>query len=90
MDAAPYVRAMLEFSIIIPAAWICYCPMHDSLKYSPRKTFLLCALAALIYFPLIGLFQMTFSHIIHINVPLGISVVLFFLLYHRTLRTNLS
>ena len=90
MDAAPYVRAMLEFSIIIPAAWICYCPMHDLLKYSPRKTFLLCALAALIYFPLIGLFQMTFSHIIHINVPLGISVVPLSLLKHRTLRTNLS
>ncbi len=83
-----YLALLPQFLILIPAALLCYLPMRNRLKFSARKTALLCLA---IFFPFsafaAGLCLTTRLDMNYILLP---SIVLFFFFYRFSVRVCFS
>lgn len=89
MNLQSYFINFFQFIILIPAAILCYLPMKNQLKYSFKRIFLNCLILFLITVPISGiiftLFNNTDGNIIYFPF-----LLLFFLYYNSSLKTDLS
>lgn len=83
-----YLTMLPQFLILLPAAMLCYLPMRNRLKFSPRKTILLCLA---IFFPYSALAAwlclITEADLNYILLP---SLVLFFGFYRYSVRADFA
>lgn len=83
-----YLSLLPQFMILLPAAVLCYLPMKARLRYSPKKTVMLCTAIFLPY----AILSAGACHIWDwdMNLLMLPSLVLFFLFYRRSVRVGLS
>ncbi len=83
-----YLSLLPQFLILLPAAGLCYLPMKNRLRYSLKKTVMLCTA---IFLPFIFL-SAGVCYIFQLDaiVILLPSLVLFFLFYRRSVRVGIS
>ncbi len=79
-------RILLQFLILFPAAISCYLPVKKQMKYSFKKTALLCT-SAIILCSFFGIWFHLLSQI-NINIIFSIFVIIFFFLYRRTVKID--
>ena len=79
-------RMLLQFLILFPASISCYLPIKKQMKYSIKKTALLCTLVII----LCSFFGIWFHLIseIDINIIFFVFVIIFFFLYRRTVKID--
>ena len=87
MNIHEWLRELASYLVLFPAACSCYLPMTHQMKYTPAKTAALC-LAVLIPFSLAGAWAQT-AFQIPSNTLMFPAMAVFFLLYRRTLKTDL-
>lgn len=83
-----YLTLLPQFMVLLPAAALCYLPMKNQLRYSRRKTALLCLLFFIPYASLSAAACLIWN--LDMNLILIPSLALFFLFYRRSVRANLS
>lgn len=83
-----YLSLLPQFLILFPAAGLCYLPMKNRLRFSPKKTIIYC----LAFFLPYAILSAVACHVwnLDMNLLLLPSLVLFFLFYRRSVRVGLS
>lgn len=84
-----WLAVWLQFLVVIPAAVSCYLVMKNELRYSRRAT-LLMGCAVLFPFTVLAAFLCTVLQIQDLNVVMLPALLVFFLLYRRTLRCGFA
>lgn len=79
---------MIQFSILLPAAAFCYLPMKNQIKYTRLHLLLLCMGIFTLYIPAASWLALYLNT--EINTILLPSLVCFFFLYWKTVKTDLS
>lgn len=87
MNVEDWLHNLLQYLILFPSAASCYLPVRNQLKHSPARTAVLC-LAVLVPFTLAASLVQTCLGLISNDLLLPAFPV-FFLLYFRTVRTDL-
>ena len=87
MNTTIFVTKLIQFLVIIPAAFLCYLPMKNQLRYRPEKIFLLSILCLGITLPICSLIAAYF--LLDTNFLLLPLLFLLFLCYHFTLKTTI-
>ncbi len=82
-----YLTLLPQFFILLPSALLCYLPMKNRLKFSYKKTALLCLSIFLPYAALVAGLGLVTG--LDINILLLPSLVLFFFFYKHSIRTNI-
>ncbi len=88
MNLCIWLTKAMQFFVLLPAAVFCYLPMKNQLKYSSRKLLLLDAVVFLLYTPAASWLVYYFN--LEVNTVLLPSLVLFFILYYKTVKTDLA
>ena len=88
MDLHKWLLMMIQFLVLFPAAVFCYLPMKNQLKYTRLRLFLICAVLFILYTPAASWFAMYLD--LDVNVVLLPSLVIFFFLYYKTVKTDLA
>lgn len=88
MNFYKFISKLVIFSVIIPAAVMCYMPMKNQLKYSGKRIFLKIACIFGVFIPLAAGISALFC--IDGNLIVLPALVLFFVYFHNTVRTNVS
>jgi len=88
IDLHTYLTLLPQFFILLPSALLCYLPMKNQMKFSYKKTTLLC-LSIFIPYVMIatGLYLVTE---VDMNIILIPSFVLFFLFYKHSICADIS
>ncbi len=81
-----YLTMLPQFLILLPAAALCYLPMKNRLRFSWKKTALLCLLIFLPYSTIAAGMCLTWK--LDMNSVLLPGLVLFFLFYRRSVRVE--
>ena len=79
-----YLTEFFCYSVCIPAALLCYLPMRNQLKYSREKTLIGMGLLLCVSIPLLTLIDVVLSA--QYNVLLIPAIILFFIIYQKTLK----
>lgn len=79
---------IIEFLNLLPAAVFCYLPMKHQLKYSRLSILLLCTALFVLYAPAASWLSLYLNT--DTNTILLPSLVIFFFLYYKTVKTDLS
>lgn len=88
MNYSEWLYVFPQYLLLLPGAVSCYLPMKNQMRYTPAKTAALC-LAALIPFSLVAAWvQLGWE--VEANPLLFPALAVFFPLYRRTLKTDLS
>jgi len=82
-----YLTYLPQFLILLPSAALCYLPMRNRLRYSGRKTAVLCLLASLLFTAMASGICLLWK--VDMNLILLPSLLLFFLVYLRSVRVSL-
>ena len=85
MSGGTYLIELLCYCVYFPAALMCYLPMRNQLRYGTKKTVIGMGLALCISVPLLALIDAACS--LGYNVLLAPSMLVFLIVYHRTLKT---
>lgn len=88
MNSQTWLLKMIEFLNLLPAAAFCYLPMKNQLKYSRLRIFLICMGLFVLYTPVVSCLVLYLD--IDTNAILLPSLVVFFFLYYKTVKTDLS
>lgn len=88
MDLHKWLLMMIQFFVLFPAAAFCYLPMKNQLKYTRGRLFFICAVLFILYTPAASWFAMYLN--LDVNVVLLPSLVIFFFLYYKTVKTDLA
>lgn len=88
MKLQAWIDFLPQYLVFFPAAATCYLPMRNQMKYTPAKTAALC-LAVLVPFIPAAAWVQTVFHLGY-NTLLLPSLPVFFLLYRRTVNTDLA
>lgn len=87
-DLQKYLALLPQFLVLLPSALLCYLPMKNCLKFSGRKTVLLCLAVFVPYSAAAaGLCLVTGGDMNYILLP---SFLLFFLFYRYSVRAGFS
>lgn len=81
-----YFTSIFQFLVLIPFAFLCYMPMKNQLKYSLFKIFVAVLMTFSIVIPISTFILVYFN--INGNMILFPFIILFFFLYHNTLKTE--
>lgn len=81
-------RILLQFLILFPAAISCYLPIKNQMKYTFKKTALLCT-SIIILCSFLGIWLHLISQI-DINIIFFVLIIIFFFLYRRTVKIDFS
>lgn len=87
MDKFIWLSVFAQFIIIFPSAISCYFPVKNQMKYTIKKTAIIC-IAVLVPYSLIGA---SVCAVLKINANYIImpSLIVFFFLYYLTIKTNI-
>lgn len=88
MNMQEWLYTLPQYLVLLPAIVSCYLPMKNQMKYTPAKTTALC-LAVLTPYIMIAAWAQTAFHL-DSNAPFAPFLPVFFLLYRRTVDTELA
>lgn len=88
MNIQEWLYTLPQYLVLLPSAAVCYMPMKNRMKYTPAKTTSLC-LAVLIPYAMIAAWAQT-AFRLDSNAPFLPFLPVFFLLYRRTVETDLA
>lgn len=83
-----YLTLLPQFFILLPSALLCYLPMKNRMKFSCKRTALLCLSVFIPYSAIAA--GMVLVTGLDINIILFPSLVLFFLFYRHSVRADIS
>ena len=87
MDKFTWLSAIVQFFIIFPSALSCYFPVKNHMKYTIKKTAVIC-MAVLVPYSFIGASVCTVFKA-DVNFVLIPSLIIFFFLYYLTIKTDI-
>lgn len=87
LDKFTWLSALAQFFIIFPAAFSCYFPVKNQMKYTIKRTAIIC-IAVLVPYSLIGASVCTIIKT-DVNFILMPSLIVFFFLYRLTIKTSI-
>lgn len=88
MNFHTWLCALPQFLVLFPAAVLCYFPMKNQMKYTPAKTAALCTAFLLPYSLISALLCVLLQA--GMNTLLPPALILFFILYRCTVKTDLA
>lgn len=88
IDLYTYLSLLPQFFILLPSALLCYLPMKNRLKFSCRKTVLLCLVIFIPYAAIAA--GLCFITGLDMNIILFPSLVLFFFFYKHSVHASFS
>lgn len=88
MTLYTWLQEMVQFMIVIPAVFFCYLPMKNQMKYTRGRIFLLCTIMLTLYIPAATVLALFLN--VEINVILLPSLIVFFLLFYKTVKTDFA
>ena len=88
MSLSEWLYTLAQYLVLLPSAALCYLPMRNRLKYTPAKTAALCLAVLIPYIMTAAWVQAAFR--LDSNIPFLPFLLVFFLLYRRTVDTDLA
>ena len=88
MDFEKYLAVVSDYSILIPAAILCYLPMKNQLRYGVSKTLRFASPVLLVFLLLLS--WLTYYFDTSPNTFYFVFFVLFFICYHKSLTVPVA